>query len=103
VIASYHPLALRLFLVSTHYRQQVNYTQRALEEASDRLYYLFQALLDIQTALEGERRSGWKGRRAMGLFRTWVPSFPGMTGGVSLSVSCLGLLSPSRPGWRRRP
>lgn len=28
----YPALALRLFLISTHYRQAVNYTQRALEE-----------------------------------------------------------------------
>jgi cysteinyl-tRNA synthetase len=29
----------------------VNYTQRALEEASDRLYYVYQSLLDITKAL----------------------------------------------------
>lgn len=52
VIAKYHALALRWFLVSTHYRQPVNYTQRALEEASDRLYYVYQTLLDVAQALE---------------------------------------------------
>ena len=32
VVALYAPLALRLFLIATQYRQAVNYTQRALEE-----------------------------------------------------------------------
>ena len=32
VVERYHPLALRLFLVSTQYRQSINFTQRALEE-----------------------------------------------------------------------
>ena len=36
--------ALRLWLVSTHYRSPVNYTQRALEEASERAYYIYQAV-----------------------------------------------------------
>lgn len=51
VLRSYHPLALRWFLVSTHYRAPVNYSSRALDEASDRLFYVFQALLDVQAAL----------------------------------------------------
>ena len=33
-MARYHPRALRWFLVNTQYRQPINYTQRALEEAS---------------------------------------------------------------------
>jgi cysteinyl-tRNA synthetase len=51
VLRSYHPLALRWFLVATHYRAPVNYTQRALDEASDRLYYVFQTLADAEAAL----------------------------------------------------
>ena len=51
VVARYHPAALRWFLVGTQYRQAINYTQRALEEASDRAYYLYQAVADIQEAL----------------------------------------------------
>jgi cysteinyl-tRNA synthetase len=31
----------------------VNYTQRALEEASDRVYYLYQTLIDTELALSG--------------------------------------------------
>lgn len=53
VLKQYHPAALRWFLVNTQYRQPVNYTQRALEEASDRLYYLYQTIVDTQEALAG--------------------------------------------------
>lgn len=51
VTAQYHPRALRWFLVNTQYRQPINYTQRALEEASDRVYYLYQTLADMAGAL----------------------------------------------------
>ncbi|KAL4458944.1 hypothetical protein ABPG75_013809 [Micractinium tetrahymenae] len=51
VVAQYHPRALRWFLVNTQYRQPINYTQRALEEASDRAYYLYQTLADMAAAL----------------------------------------------------
>ncbi|PRW59911.1 cysteine--tRNA cytoplasmic isoform X1 [Chlorella sorokiniana] len=51
VVARYHPRALRWFLVNTQYRQPINYTQRALEEASDRVYYLYQTMADISETL----------------------------------------------------
>ena len=44
VIDLYHPLALRLFLIGTHYRSPINYSNAQLETASDRLYYIFQVL-----------------------------------------------------------
>lgn len=52
VSKAYHPLAMRWFLIGTQYRQAINYTQRALEEASDRLFYLYQTLYDAHTVLE---------------------------------------------------
>jgi cysteinyl-tRNA synthetase len=51
VLKNYPAAALRWFLVGTQYRQGVNYTQRALEEAADRVYYLYQALADADQAL----------------------------------------------------
>lgn len=42
VIDLYHPLALRLFLMSTHYRSPVNYSEAQLESASDRVFYIYQ-------------------------------------------------------------
>jgi cysteinyl-tRNA synthetase len=55
----YHPFALRWMFLGTHYRAPINYTQKALEEASDRLYYLYQTLGDAVEArdacLTGDR------------------------------------------------
>ena len=51
VLQVYHPQAVRWFLLSTHYRAPINYTERHLEEASDRVYYLYQALLDVDATL----------------------------------------------------
>ncbi|XP_071692631.1 cysteine--tRNA ligase, chloroplastic/mitochondrial isoform X2 [Rutidosis leptorrhynchoides] len=46
VIELYHPLALRLFLIGTHYRSPINYSDVQLESASDRAYYIYQTLQD---------------------------------------------------------
>uniref|UniRef100_A0A7N0T9W6 cysteine--tRNA ligase n=1 Tax=Kalanchoe fedtschenkoi TaxID=63787 RepID=A0A7N0T9W6_KALFE len=46
VIELYHPLALRLFLIGTHYRSPINYSDLQLESASDRIYYIYQTLQD---------------------------------------------------------
>ncbi|XP_075106236.1 cysteine--tRNA ligase, chloroplastic/mitochondrial isoform X1 [Nicotiana tabacum] len=51
VIDLYHPLALRLFLIGTHYRSPINYTIAQIESASDRLFYIYQALYDSQIVL----------------------------------------------------
>ena len=51
VLELYHPMALRWFLVGTQYRQAINYTQRGLEEASDRLYYLYQTMADAMAVI----------------------------------------------------
>ena len=50
VTERYHPLALRWMLLGTHYRAPINYTRRALEEASDRLFYAYQTLADAKRA-----------------------------------------------------
>jgi cysteinyl-tRNA synthetase len=55
VTERYHPTALRWMLLGTHYRAPINYTQRALEEASDRLYYLYQTLVESKDALVDAR------------------------------------------------
>ena len=44
VLEKYHPMALRWFLISTHYRQPVNYSSQALDDASCRLYYVYATL-----------------------------------------------------------
>nr|GMD45773.1 cysteine--tRNA ligase, chloroplastic/mitochondrial isoform X1 [Ipomoea batatas] len=51
VIDIYHPLALRLFLMGTHYRSPINYTIAQLESASDRIFYIYQTLYDCEIVL----------------------------------------------------
>nr|GEW01318.1 cysteine--tRNA ligase, chloroplastic/mitochondrial isoform X1 [Tanacetum cinerariifolium] len=51
VIELYHPLALRLFLIGTHYRSPINYSNVQLENASDRAYYIYQTLQDCEEAV----------------------------------------------------
>jgi cysteinyl-tRNA synthetase len=58
VLKLYHPSALRWFLLSSQYRAPVNYTQKALEDASARLYYVLQTLLDVDAALAGSGEAG---------------------------------------------
>ena len=49
----YHAQAIRWFLLSTHYRAPINYTERNLEAASGRVYYLYQTLADMNATLDG--------------------------------------------------
>ncbi|PKA56578.1 cysteinyl-tRNA synthetase [Apostasia shenzhenica] len=51
VIDLYHPMALRLFLIGTHYRSPINYSSTQLEVASDRLYYIYQTMCDCEKTL----------------------------------------------------
>ncbi|KAG9138459.1 hypothetical protein Leryth_012740 [Lithospermum erythrorhizon] len=51
VIDIYHPFAVRYFLISTHYRSPINYSDVLLESASDRVFYIYQTLEDSQTLL----------------------------------------------------
>ncbi|XP_042034348.1 cysteine--tRNA ligase 2, cytoplasmic-like [Salvia splendens] len=47
----YHPLALRHFLLGTHYRSPVNYSISQIEIASEAVFYLYQTLKDCEDAL----------------------------------------------------
>jgi cysteinyl-tRNA synthetase len=58
VLQSYHSAALRWFLVSSQYRTPLNYTQRGLEEASDRVYYVYQTLADVAAVLSDAGEAG---------------------------------------------
>ncbi|RAL48044.1 hypothetical protein DM860_017835 [Cuscuta australis] len=57
VTESYHPLALRYFLLGTHYRSPVNYSIPQMEIASVAVFYIYQTLRDCQDAVRavGER------------------------------------------------
>ncbi|CAM0953010.1 unnamed protein product [Alopecurus aequalis] len=59
VIELYHPLALRMFLLGTHYRAPINYTVEQLDVASDRLYYTYQTLRNCEESTQqGQSSSG---------------------------------------------
>lgn len=51
VLARYAPTALRLFLLGTHYRAAITFSQTALEEASDRAFYIYSTLADADAAV----------------------------------------------------
>eukprot|EP00250_Pteridium_aquilinum_P020607 c24879_g2_i1 orf=84-1796(+) len=51
VLEKYHPSAIRLFLIGTHYRSPINYSDSQLEKASDRAYYIYQTLEDCTVCL----------------------------------------------------
>lgn len=45
-------MALRWFLVGTQYRQPISYSRSALDEASDRLYYVYDTLRAAQAMVQ---------------------------------------------------
>ncbi|KAL5703921.1 cysteine--tRNA ligase [Ranunculus cassubicifolius] len=51
VTKKYHPLALRYFLMSTHYRSPINYSVEHLETASHSVFYIYQTLWDSEEAV----------------------------------------------------
>uniref|UniRef100_A0A8R7P822 tRNA synthetases class I catalytic domain-containing protein n=1 Tax=Triticum urartu TaxID=4572 RepID=A0A8R7P822_TRIUA len=46
IMTQYHPMALRFFLVRAHYKSDMNYSDEALEIASDLVYYIYKTLHD---------------------------------------------------------
>lgn len=47
----YHPLALRHFLMGTHYRSPVNYSISQIEISSEAIFYIYQTLEDCESAI----------------------------------------------------
>ncbi|KAG8366635.1 hypothetical protein BUALT_Bualt17G0100200 [Buddleja alternifolia] len=47
----YHPLALRHFLLGTHYRSPVNYSILQIEISSEAIFYIYQTLQDCEDVL----------------------------------------------------
>lgn len=60
VLDLYHPLALRLFLIGTHYRSPINYSNVLLEQASDRVFYIYQTLHDCEDVLRHHNEANRK-------------------------------------------
>ena len=54
VVGKYGAEALRLFILSTHYRKDVNYTESLMEDASRRLARMYSSMSQIFNAENGE-------------------------------------------------
>lgn len=63
ITVRYHPLALRYFLMSTQYRSPLNYSFAQLENASDRVFYIYQTLQDCEDALSPYREGSSEGTK----------------------------------------
>ncbi|KAF6150093.1 hypothetical protein GIB67_002875 [Kingdonia uniflora] len=60
----YHPLVVRYFLMSAHYRSHMDYTKEQLEIASDSVYYIYQTLHDSEKVLSPYRRENVEEERS---------------------------------------
>ncbi|KAK1565221.1 hypothetical protein Q3G72_021589 [Acer saccharum] len=56
----YHPLALRHFLISAHYRSPLDYSVLQLERASEAVFYIYQTLQGCEVALSSFREGDLK-------------------------------------------
>ncbi|TWI72296.1 cysteinyl-tRNA synthetase [Desulfobotulus alkaliphilus] len=64
VIRIWHPEAIRLFLLSSHYRSPIDFTDQYLDEAAqnlDKIYGLFQRVEEKGCTLPENRGSLWQG------------------------------------------
>jgi len=52
VVERFHPESLRYFLMTTHYRSPINFTDTALEEAENRVEYLYESVTAARKWLE---------------------------------------------------
>jgi len=78
VIEKYHPLALRLFLMDTHYRSDVNFSDKLLEISSNTLFYIYQTLHDCEVAMlpfEEDELSGQAPEKIQQLIEKFHVSF----------------------------
>ncbi|CAN6296569.1 unnamed protein product [Urochloa humidicola] len=58
ITSLYHPMALRFFLIHTHYRSDVNHSDKGIKNSSQRLYYIYQTLYDCEEVLFKYRQEG---------------------------------------------
>lgn len=58
MIGRFHPEAIRLFLLSCHYRTPLDYSEEALQEAQDHLHRLYRLVKDLEHPEERWQRGG---------------------------------------------
>jgi cysteinyl-tRNA synthetase len=54
ILETYHPEAVRLFLLTSHYRSPVDFTRQAMEESETALEKIYGAMLRMEEVLSGE-------------------------------------------------
>ena len=54
ITARYHPEALRFFMLTTHYRSPINFSEQSLEESQKRVEYAYQSLEKSGESLQGK-------------------------------------------------
>jgi cysteinyl-tRNA synthetase len=59
VLANHHPEVVRYFLLSSHYRSPLNYSEENLTNAKKALTRLYQTIKDIQFKVDGELDKHW--------------------------------------------
>jgi cysteinyl-tRNA synthetase len=58
MVRRFHPEAVRLFLLSRHYRTPLDYSEEALQEAQNHLHRLYQLVKDLEQPEERWQRGG---------------------------------------------
>lgn len=59
VLAKHHPEVVRYFLLSSHYRSVLNYSEENLTNAKKALTRLYQTVKDVQFVMDGELDNHW--------------------------------------------
>ncbi len=57
ILKRYHPEALRLFLISNHYRSPIDFNEKAMEESSTALEKIYKAMQRIEALPEPPKKS----------------------------------------------
>ncbi len=68
VLKSYHPEAIRLFLLSNHYRSPIDFTEKAMDEATTRLDRLYGLLERVEERVGPVREGEMSSRPLWGKF-----------------------------------
>ena len=58
ILGKYDAEALRLLMVSTHYRKEINYTERLIKDAQEKLDYMYNSMGVLYNAKEGGDAEG---------------------------------------------
>jgi cysteinyl-tRNA synthetase len=68
VLKTYHPQVLRFYLLCTHYRSPIQFSDQALKEAEARLQYMYETLQRLEHRMKHVEKG-----HAVGYAQPWVP------------------------------